>query len=121
MKAQLLLPEVTDPEHCVRSHLKLSMLQRQWLMDGFVLAKALKRTLVLPPYLKEGLESGSLAPLALCSDRPAFEARRGQALVHARPLLDDRRPLPHRLKGGQTFHRTARKPHPTRRGSLASL
>ena len=52
MKAQLLLPEVADPEHCVRSHLKLSMLQRQWLMDGFVLAKALKRTLVLPPYLK---------------------------------------------------------------------
>ena len=49
MQAELLLPEVIDAEHCVRSHLKLSMLQRQWLMDGFVLARALKRTLVLPP------------------------------------------------------------------------
>ena len=49
MKAELLLPEVIDAEHCVKSHLKLTMLQRQWLMDAFVVAKALKRTLILPP------------------------------------------------------------------------
>lgn len=47
--SELLLPSVIDPDHCVRSHLKLIMLQRQWLMDGFLLAKALRRTLVLPP------------------------------------------------------------------------
>ncbi len=46
--AELLDPRVTDPSHCVRSHLKLSALQRQWLQDGFLLAAALKRTLVLP-------------------------------------------------------------------------
>ena len=46
--SELLLSEVTDPEHCVRSHLKLSMLQRQWLQDGFLLAAALNRTLILP-------------------------------------------------------------------------
>jgi hypothetical protein len=49
MKAELLMESVVDPEHCVRSHLKLTMLQRQWLMDGFLLAKALGRTLILPP------------------------------------------------------------------------
>lgn len=49
MRSELLLPEVMDAEHCVKSHLKLSMLQRQWLMDGFLLAKALDRILVLPP------------------------------------------------------------------------
>ena len=47
--AEITLADVADPEHCVRSHLKLMMLQRQWLMDGFLLAKALNRTLVLPP------------------------------------------------------------------------
>jgi len=49
MQSELLQAEAVDPEHCVRSHLKLAMLQRQWLMDGFLLAKALGRTLVLPP------------------------------------------------------------------------
>ena len=49
MTSQLLQPEAIDPDHCVRSHLKLMMLQRQWLMDGFLLAKALGRTLILPP------------------------------------------------------------------------
>ena len=47
-RAELLQPEAKG-EHCVRSHLKLSMMQRQWLMDAFVLAKALNRVLVLPP------------------------------------------------------------------------
>ena len=48
-RAVMLQPEAIDPDHCVRSHLKLMMLQRQWLMDAFVLAKALGRILVLPP------------------------------------------------------------------------
>jgi hypothetical protein len=49
MRSELLQSEAIDPHHCVRSHLKLMMLQRQWLMDAFVLAKALERTLVFPP------------------------------------------------------------------------
>ena len=49
MKAELLMPELIDAAHCVKSHLKLSMLQRQWLLDGFVLAKSLNRILILPP------------------------------------------------------------------------
>ena len=49
MHSELVQPEAIDPKHCVRSHLKLMMLQRQWLMDGFLLAKALDRILVLPP------------------------------------------------------------------------
>ena len=48
-KSVMLQPEAIDPDHCVLSHLKLAMLQRQWLMDGFLLAKALGRTLILPP------------------------------------------------------------------------
>ena len=48
-KAELLLPEVTDAHHCVRSHLRLSALQRQWLQDAFLLAAATNRVLVLPP------------------------------------------------------------------------
>ena len=47
--ATLLDPEVQDATHCVRSHLKLTSLQRQLLHDGFVLAKATRRTLILPP------------------------------------------------------------------------
>ena len=47
--ATLLDPEVQDATHCVRSHLKLTSLQRQLLHDGFVLAKATHRTLILPP------------------------------------------------------------------------
>ena len=48
-KAVVLDPAAFDPGHCVRSHLKLSMLQRQWLMDAFILAKELDRIVVLPP------------------------------------------------------------------------
>jgi arabinosyltransferase len=48
-RAELLLPEVIDAAHCVRSHQRLSMLQRQWLHDGFLLAAATKRTLIIPP------------------------------------------------------------------------
>jgi len=47
--ARLLDPEVLDPEHCVRSHLKLQSLQRQLLHDAFLLAKATGRALILPP------------------------------------------------------------------------
>jgi len=48
-EAELLESELIFPEHCVKSHLRVSAMQRQLLQDGFLLAAALGRTLVLPP------------------------------------------------------------------------
>jgi len=48
-KAELERAELRAEKHCVMTHLKLNALQRQWLQLGFLLAAALRRTLILPP------------------------------------------------------------------------